>query len=876
MYALRLTRSTPTNITRRLFRRFASISALQIDATSRVEDIDDAMSKLQQAQDKWMSYSQRDVDRIFTHVNKRIKAHALEFAKYAVEESGIGRVEDKVLKNLYASEYSYAHYKDLKTAGVIETNEIDGITKVAEPVGPVCAIVPCTNPACTIVLKALYALKTRNAIMFLPHPRTKICCAYAANLIEKYAQEAGAPPNSVMCALPSVEMTKAITRHKNTKFILATGGPAVINIAYTAGKPAIGVGAGNAPALVDESYDTKEAMNSIVTGRTFDNGTICAGEQSVVIVESKYEEAKRHLRDRGVYILNEEEKVTLAKTFMPDGKGINPDIVGKSPQAIAELAGLTSVPKDAVALCVQASNPGPDEIFSHEKLSPILALFKARDFDDALNISKQLVNFCGAGHTSALYTDPKNTDRIARFRDEMPTYHQVVNMPSSMGVIGIRYNFASPPTFTVGVGSRGGSVSSLNVGPKELIQVKNTTVKRDYVKVFRTPVIFSGHYCVKAALQNITSHTGGTQKRALLISDGTQDVFQGLLAEQGWSVDHFVCSEDDVSEHTVQRGVRALENIKMKSHNPVVFAIGSGTVLDMAKMIKLRADNPDMTMDDLLAPFMESRWRDVVLSLQKSTKLVTVPTSLEGSEVTSFTGLPDTACHSALQPDYTIRDEQFLRNTNTREDGFKLLVQTLETYISANSTEESRRVSASAFKDVLLNLEDSLDGNNEVATHTLFRTAGQIAVHADNVGLGLLSAFAIELEREFQVNQADAMAVLFSHVLTYSARKSVNRVNPTPNLRYPVTVALIQDLTTNLGVRGETEDESLRNLIGGVRGLAAALSLPSKLSELGTQVPRLEERLDKVAEMVLGNIHTSYSPILPTLHDLKQILLDAL
>lgn len=846
-----------------------SVDCLNVNTINGIPEADDAMSKMKIAQEKWMEYSQSEVDHIFESVSNKIKSHAYQLAKYAVEESGIGCVEDKVLKNIYASEYTLAQFKDFKSVGVIKHDPIGGITTTAEPVGPVCGIVPCTNPCCTVILKTLYSLKTRNCIMFLPHPRTQKSCAYTANLLEKYAVEAGAPKNSIMCAAPSMEMSSHLMRHKNTKFILATGGPAVINIAYSAGKPAIGVGAGNCPAIIDETYDVREAVNSVVTGRTFDYGTICAGEQTVIAMESNYNEVIKCMKQRGVYILNEEEKVKLGKVFMPDGKGINPNIVGKSPDTIAMMAGLDDVPETATALCVEVSEIGHQEVFSHEKLSPILALYKAANFHDAVDMSKRLVTHIGIGHTAALYTNPNNKERIQYFRDQVPCYHLCVNQPTSLGAIGIRYNFSVPPTYTVGVGTAGGSIASTNVGPKELIQTKNMTIKRDYLRITKTPTIYSGKFCIKDAIKDIAATRNS--KVALIITDVKSkhhaDNVARILYEQGWQI-------VDMWDNQKEPIVRPASTVTS------IFAVGGPMVMDRAKMVRIFIDNQGLELDDMTSAFMETKWRNSLLPLRTDTTLVGVPTTISGvvSSMTPFTQYQGPACiyHQTLQPDIVIQDCHFVSrgcNNEAEDDAFKILVQGLEGYVAVGSDPQSRSILRSAVNDVLEVLDTC---RHMESKEKLYDTAARVGTAVSNTGLGLLAAISVELSSRFHVKQALVASIFAPHVMRFNARNDHKRTNPTPNVEYPKAGVLYTELTKHLGISGETEEECVDNLVNAVEGVKSALSLPTKIHDLNISEEEYNAEIDNLALAIFQNVLVSQNPRLPLLTEIRSLLTKAM
>lgn len=850
---------------------------LSVQAIDTKEEADAALDRMRLAQAKFMDYSQEQVDHIFESVSRAATRHALELAKYAVEESGIGCVEDKVLKNLYASEYSLAKYKNLKTAGVVERDPIEGVYKVAEPMGPICAIVPCTNPACTVIIKALYALKTRNCMMFLPHPRTKLTSAYAANLVQKYALEAGAPADSIMCAMPSIEMSNHVMRHEQTKLILATGGPVMVQAAYSAGKPAIGVGSGNAPVLIDETYDLKEALSSVVIGKTFDNGTICASEQSVIVMEAVYEEAKRILTERGVHLLDNTEKAMLGKTFMPDGSHLNPEIVGKSPQVIANMAGLT-IPEDSVALCVEASEVGATEVFSHEKLSPILALYKAKDFHEGVELARAIAHTGGLGHTSVLYTNPKNRDRIEHFHQRLPTYHISVNMPSSLGAIGIRYNFGVDPTFTVGVGSQGGSIASTNVGPRELIQIKTVAEKRDYLSTFEAPIIYSGRSCIRTALENLR---GKGDMTVVVVSAGVGNTggFLKELQSQGYSGATFTDFGKHPTWECLQKGVQVMKDYKPDA----IFAVGDENTINVAKLVRLVYENPKMSRDQLTAPFMETRWRSKQLPVKKSVALIAVPTTFSGAEMTGHAHIEDedkvllpVCLGASLQPDAVIQDSMYLTGLPKRDiavTGLQALIQGIESFTSAGASSASRVLAKEAVKTIFFNLQDAVTSQD--ARQKVLVAAGQVGMAASNSGLGTATALASKFRSRFNVPQGVALGVFIEDVIDFNSSNNPRRVAATPNYKYPMAKQHYAELARHMGLTPETDEEAVDLLKSGIRGLKKCLRLPM----YGRDVVSEEDFLgsvDEMAESTFGDQLGSTNPRMPLLSELANLYRSAL
>lgn len=837
---------------------YTPIGSLNINAIASTAEVDEAMKRMTVAQQRFAEFSQDDVDIVFERVSRAIKKNSLELARYAVEESGIGLVEDKTLKNLYAAEYSLSHFKNLKTVGTIERDPINGVYKVAEPVGPICAITPCTNPTATVIIKALSALKTRNCIMFLPHPRTKLSSAYTANLMQRYAIEAGAPPDSIMCAMPSHEMSKYIMTHQETKFILATGGPAMVEACYSAGKPAIGVGSGNAPVLVDESYDLQEAINSVVIGKTFDWGTICASEQSLIVMESVYENAKYLLTKRGVHIVPNNDKAKLASVFMSDGKSVNPDIVGKSPHVIAKMAGI-SIPPETVALCVEASEIGDTEVFSHEKLSPILALYKAKNFHDGVDIAKRLAEHGGLGHTSCIYSNKNN--RIAYFKDKVPTYHVAVNMPSSLGVIGIKYNLGVEPTMTVGVGSKGGSMASTNVGPRHLIHMKVVNQKRNIPEVFKSPFIYSNTYCLRSALENITAQL--KTKNALIVSSNIHVSVIDEMRDLGFTGHHV----SDIDE-----GVYAVKERKPS----IIIAVGGSDDINIAKLIRIKAENPDISISELATPFLESRWRNTDAKINQTIPLLAIPTRYSmGAEMTNFaiTESGHSIFLDALQPDYVIHDSYLLDPNGKREissSGFHSFVQAIESFTSTNATTKTKLLVGEQAKTLFHCIGTDMD------TECIFKASGDVGICVGNTSLGLASAMAAAFNAHFQVPVETASSLFITHVMKYNASDKPVRTTASPNIRFPDTSGDYASLATLIGFPGTTDKEKVQLFIDGINGLRENTGLPIRVKDLNIiSDSEYNAAVDTMAEHVFSNQITSTNPRMPLLSEIKELFIAA-
>ena len=625
--------------------------------------LDDLISKAQKAQKIYAAFSQEKVDEIFKACAIAINSRRIPLAKMACEETGMGIVEDKVIKNHFASEYIYNKYKHTKTCGIIDEDMAMGIKKVAEPIGVIAGVVPTTNPTSTAAFKSLITLKTRNAIVISPHPRAKKCTAEVCKIINQVAVENGAPDGLVGCIEePTVELSAALMKHPKINLILATGGPGMVREAYSSGKPALGVGAGNTPAIIDETSNIKMAVNSVIQSKTFDNGMICASEQSVVVLKSVYEEVKKEFVYRGAYILNRDEKAKLSKVIIIDG-ALNAKIVGQPAYVIAKMAGIT-VPEETKILIGEASSISRDEAFSYEKLSPVLAMYKADNFEDALNKAHNLVVFGGLGHTSVLYTDEDNQkERIAQFYEKMPTGRILVNMPSSQGAIGDVYNFRLEPSLTLGCGSWGGNSTSENVGVKHLLNIKSVASRRENMLWYRVPQkIYLKRGSLDVALREFAD-----KKRALIITDGPlyklgiTDNVTKVLDDIGVKYSIF---SDVKPDPTISLVMDILKTARAFEPD-LIISLGGGSPIDAGKIAWLLYENPEIKFEDIAMVFMDIRKRICDAgTLGKKAQFVAIPTtSGTGSETTPFAVITDDATHIkypitdyALTPNMAILD----------------------------------------------------------------------------------------------------------------------------------------------------------------------------------------------------------------------------
>ncbi|MFS8823366.1 bifunctional acetaldehyde-CoA/alcohol dehydrogenase, partial [Synechococcus sp. W60.2] len=607
---------------------------------TNLEELEALIQQVKAAQAEYATFTQEQVDRIFHKAALAANNERIPLAKLAVEETGMGIVEDKVIKNHFASEYIYNKYKHEKTCGVIERDESFGYERIAEPVGLLAGIVPVTNPTSTTIFKALITLKTRNAIIFSPHPRAKRCTIAAAKVVKEAAEAAGAPVGLIgWIDEPTIELSQALMQHPEVKLILATGGPALVKAAYSSGHPSLGVGAGNTPAVIDASADIPTAVSSILLSKTFDNGMICASEQAVIVVEAVYEQVKAEFCHRGAYFLDPEQTQAVRCLLLKDGR-LNPAIVGQSVQTIAALAGI-QVPEGTKLLIGEVDKVGPEEPFSYEKLAPVLALYRAKDFHSAVDIAVQVVNFGGRGHTSVLYTDPANRDDIAYFENALQTGRVLINTPSSLGAIGDLYNFRLDPSLTLGCGTWGGNSVSDNVGPRHLLNIKTVAYRQENMLWFRVPPkIYFKPGCLPVALRELAG-----KKRAFLVTDrplfelGVLQAVTRVLDELQikWDVYHDV--EPDPTLSAVNRGLEQLRQFQPD----VIIAVGGGSPMDAAKVMWLMYEQPQLEFEGLATRFMDIRKRVYELPpLGQKAQLVCIPTtSGTGSEVTPFAVVTD-------------------------------------------------------------------------------------------------------------------------------------------------------------------------------------------------------------------------------------------
>jgi acetaldehyde dehydrogenase/alcohol dehydrogenase len=824
------------------------------------QELNDLIERVKIAQAEFATFSQSQVDRIFQQAAIAANEARIPLAKLAVEETGMGIVEDKVIKNHFASEMIYNKYKNEKTCGVIEEDKHFGIQKIAEPVGIVAGIVPTTNPTSTTIFKALLAIKTRNAIIFSPHPRAKACTIEAARIVLRAAVAAGAPdPIIGWIDEPTVPLSQALMQHPEIKLILATGGPGMVKAAYSSGHPSLGVGAGNTPALIDVSADIPMAVSSILLSKTFDNGMICASEQAVIVVQDIYERVKEEFIFRGSYILSPEEVVKLRQIILQDGR-LNPAIVGQSVERIAELAGFT-VPLGTRLLIGEVEEVGPQEPFSYEKLSPILAMYRVPNFRSGVEIASQLVNFGGKGHTAVLYTDPANRDDLAYFEHHVAASRVLLNTPSSQGAIGDLYNFKLDPSLTLGCGTWGGNSISENVAPHHLLNIKTVTERRENMLWFRVPPkIYFKFGCLPVALQELKG-----KRRAFLVTDkplfdmGMLKEVEEVLEELEIEFQTFYEVEPDPTLSTVEKGLA-----RCRSFNPdVIIAFGGGSPMDAAKVIWLMYEHPEVEFAGIAMRFMDIRKRVYALpTLGQKAILVAIPTtSGTGSEVTPFavvtddkTGIKYPLADYALTPTMAIVDPELVMNMPKKLTAYGGLMPSpmrLKPMFPSWRRNLPRAWHGRRF-NCCLNIcpgRTNWEPKTPIAREKVHYAATIAGMAFANAFLGICHSLAHKLGSTFHVPHGLANALMISHVIRYNATDAPFKQAIFPQYTYPHAKQRYAEIADFLHLGGRTEDDKVERLINAIENLKQELDIPLSIKEvLPDREREFYESVEKMAE----------------------------
>ena len=851
------------------------------------QELEELIQQVKKAQQQFANYSQEQVDLIFKKAALAANNARIPLAKMAVQETEMGVIEDKVIKNHFASEIIYNKYKHSKTCGIIEEDKSFGLQKIAEPVGILAGIVPTTNPTSTAIFKALIALKTRNGIIFSPHPRAKDCTIAAAKIVLEAAVKAGAPAGIIgWIDQPSVELSQALMQHPSINLILATGGPGMVKAAYSSGRPSLGVGAGNTPALIDETAHIKMAVSSIILSKTFDNGMICASEQSVIVVDSIYEEVRQEFIDRGAYLLSPEERQKVVGILLKDGH-INPDIVGQPVEKLAAMAGI-SVPEDTRLLIGEVENIGLEEPFSYEKLSPILAMYRAKDFEDGVKKAEKLVLFAGRGHTAVLYTAPSNRENIKRFEDNVQTARVLINTPSSQGAIGDIYNFRLDPSLTLGCGTWGGNSISENVEPTHLLNIKTVAERRENMLWFRVPPkVYFKYGALPIAIRELAG-----KKRAFIVTDkplfdlGVTAPLQEILEEIGITVNIFYDVEPDPSLETVERGLNVINTF-----NPdVIIAIGGGSPMDAAKIMWLLYEHPEIEFESLAMRFMDIRKRVYELPpLGEKALMVCIPTtSGTGSEVTPFAVVTDRRnnikyplADYALTPSMAIVDPELVLNMPkklTAYGGIDALTHALESYVSVLASEYTNALAQDAIRLLFKYLPSSYHNGakDPKAREKVHYAATMAGMAFANGFLGICHSMAHQLGAIFHIPHGLANALMISHVILYNATDAPFKQATFSQYKYPNVKWRYARIAHSLGLGGESETESVERLVLAIECLKREIGIPASIKEV---IPESEAefmaKLDHLAEQAFDDQCTGANPRYPLIEDLKTLLIQA-
>lgn len=851
------------------------------------KELEKMIQRVNAAQKQYATYTQEQVDKIFRKAAFAAASKRIPLAKMAVEESGMGIVEDKVIKNHFASEMIYNRYKNTKTCGIIEVDENFGIEKVAEPVGVIVGVIPTTNPTSTTIFKALLALKTRNAIIFSPHPRAAKSIIEAAKTILDAAVEAGAPKDIIgWIDTPTIELSQALMAHPDTNLILATGGPGMVKAAYSSGKPALGVGAGNTPVVIDESAHIKMAVSSILMSKTFDNGVICASEQSVIIVDEKYDEVKKEFAARGAHILNKAEKAKVGKVILKDGR-INAAIVGQPAYKIAKLAGV-DVPESTKILIGEAEKVGVAESFSFEKLSPVLAMYRANDFEDAVNKAVDLVTFGGAGHTSVLYTDDiVNKDRIEVFGKRLKTGRLLINQPSSQGAIGDLYNFKLEPSLTLGCGSWGGNSVSENVGVKHLVNVKTIARRRENMLWFRVPPkVYFKPGAIAVGMQDLVG-----KKRAMIITDkplydlGYVDKVTNILDDMNIATEIFAEVLPDPTFATIKDALRVANVFKPD----VIIALGGGSPMDAAKITWLLYEHPEVTFEALALRFLDIRKRICTFpELGHKAVFVAVPTtSGTGSEVTPFavvtdetTGTKYPIADYELTPDMAIVDPELVYSMPARltaYSGLDALTHAIEAYVSVFSNEYTKGLALESIRLTFKYLEESYKGGKSAskAKEKIHYAATMAGMAFANAFLGVCHSLAHTLGAVCHLPHGLANALLISHTIKYNSTDKPRKQAIFPMYKYPQAKARYARIAEYLNLAGKSDDDKVKKLIAAIEDLKKRLDVPASIKEAGVDAKHFADNVDRMSEMAFDDQCTGANPRYPLIEEIKGMYNDA-
>ena len=860
----------------------------QYQVVDSVERLEETIARVREAQRKFADYTQEQVDAIFFAAAMAANKQRIPLAKMAVEETGMGVVEDKVIKNHYASEYIYNAYRHTKTCGVIEEDKAFGIKKIAEPVGVVGAVIPTTNPTSTAIFKTLIALKTRNGIIISPHPRAKKSTIAAARIILEAAVKAGAPEGIIgWIDVPSLEMTNLLM--KESDVILATGGPGMVKAAYSSGKPAVGVGAGNTPAIIDESADILLAVNSIIHSKTFDNGMICASEQSVIVLDKVYDKVKKEFKARGCYFLNPEETEKVRKTIIING-ALNAKIVGQKAAKIAALAGVT-VPEDTKIIIGEVTSVDISEEFAHEKLSPVLAMYRAKDFADALDKAEHLIADGGYGHTSSLYIDVMTgKDKIEEYTHRMKTCRVLLNSPSSQGGIGDIYNFKLTPSLTLGCGSWGGNSVSENVGVKHLINIKTVAERRENMLWFRAPEkVYIKKGCLPVALDELKNVMG--KKKAFIVTDsflyhnGYTKTITDKLDEMGIAHTTFFNVAPDPTLACAKEGTAA-----MRAFEPdCIIAVGGGSAMDAGKIMWVLYEHPEVDFMDLAMRFMDIRKRVYTFpKMGEKAYFIAVPTSAgTGSEVTPFavitdekTGVKYPLADYELMPDMAIVDADMMMNAPkglTSASGIDAVTHDMEAIASMMATDYTDGLAIRSLQMIFKYLPRAYDNgpNDPEAREKMANAATMAGMAFANAFLGVCHSMAHKLGAFHHLPHGVANALMIDEVIRFNAAEVPAKMGTFPQYDHPHTRARYAEVADALGIKGKNDAEKVENLIKALDELKEKVGIKKTIRDYGIDEQNFLDRLDEMTEQAFDDQCTGANPRYPLMSEIKQMYLNA-
>ena len=858
----------------------------EYECVGSVETLAKTLEKVKNAQKKFAKYSQEQVDKIFQAAAIAANEARIPLAKMAVLETGMGIVEDKVIKNHYAAEYIYNKYKNEKTCGVIYQDDSYGIKKIAEPVGIIGAVIPTTNPTSTTIFKILIALKTRNGIIISPHPRAKRSTIEAAKIVLEAAVKAGAPENIIAWIdTPSRELTGMLMQ--SVDIILATGGPSMVKAAYSSGKPALGVGAGNTTAVIDESANIILAVNSIIHSKTFDNGMICASEQSVIVSDKIYNEAKAEFIKRGCYVLNSEEAEKVRKVILIDGE-LNAKIVGQRAHTIAELAGV-SVPENTKILIGEVESVDSSEEFAHEKLSPVLAMYKASSFEDALEKAYKLIEDGGLGHTSSLYVNTvTEKEKIEKFYNKMKTCRVLINTPASQGGIGDLYNFKLAPSLTLGCGTWGGNSVSENVGIKHLLNIKTVAERRENMLWFRAPEkVYIKRGCLPVALEELKNVMN--KKRVFIVTDtflyenGYTKVVTDKLDEMGIVHETFFNVAPDPNLACAKEGAKLMELFKPDC----IIAIGGGSAMDAAKIMWVLYEHPEVDFLDMAMRFMDIRKRVYTFpKMGEKAYFIAVPTSAgTGSEVTPFAVITDETTGQKypladyeLLPKMAIVDADMMMNAPkglTSASGIDALVHSIEAYVSMMATEFTDSLAIEAIKIIFEYLPRAYEdgANDPIAREKMANAATMAGMAFANAFLGICHSMGHKLGAYHHLPHGVTVGLVLDEVMRFNAEEVPTKMGTFPQYEYPHALRRYAQIADSLNLGGNTDQEKLERLINKIDDLKERVGFKKTIKDYGISEEDFLSTLDEMSEKAFDDQCTGANPRYPLISEIKEIYL---